>query len=580
MKKSFRIPITIFILFAICFTTKAQVLPPDLLCVKNDTLIWDIPVNACGPFISYQIFTSQDPVGPYSLLTEITDQAQTFYFHTDGGSGLWYYYMQSNFDCVGEIVLSSDTLDNRSPEASPIQSVSVEEENVTIKWDQSPSPEVSAYIIYRSTPIGTVPIDTVYNSNQYIDTTAAPDLHSEIYYIVAMDECGNTSIFDEAHHTIFLSAEVKLCEHSIALSWSPYQGWAEGIGTQQVWMSINDANPELLIGSLEATTTSYTFNAVVDGENYCFYVKALREGTAIDANSNEICLTPDIVQPNNELIITSVEVTPENKTEIHWKWNANAEINTIRVFRSSDSLAFEEIATQATVLPLDNEGSFTDNTSTPSLGKLYYQIQTVDDCDTVKTSNTGATIFLQGEASPNQTNILQWTGFDIGGGQISNYEIYKVTSGGSSLLQTVNGSTTSFSDPIDAADMEDPKVCYYILALADISLADGSEEAIQMRSNTICLEQTARIITPTAFVPSGRNQIFKPVIQFGEAVKYQMLIFDRWGGKIFESTSLDVGWDGEKDGKDMPQGPYTYLIRVTQANGSTVEDAGIVVLLR
>ncbi len=39
-----------------------------------------------------------------------------------------------------------------------------------------------------------------------------------------------------------------------------------------------------------------------------------------------------------------------------------------------------------------------------------------------------------------------------------------------------------------------------------------------------------------------------------------MLIFDRWGGEIFESNDIILGWDGTKHGKPLPGGMYTYKI--------------------
>ena len=47
---------------------KAQVFAPDPLCVSGDTIFWDLPINNCGPFISYDIYFATDPAGPFSLL--------------------------------------------------------------------------------------------------------------------------------------------------------------------------------------------------------------------------------------------------------------------------------------------------------------------------------------------------------------------------------------------------------------------------------------------------------------------------------------------------------------------------------
>jgi len=41
----------------------------------------------------------------------------------------------------------------------------------------------------------------------------------------------------------------------------------------------------------------------------------------------------------------------------------------------------------------------------------------------------------------------------------------------------------------------------------------------------------------------------------------QVLIFDRWGTKVFDMANYDNSWDGTYNGKDLPQGTYYYVIR-------------------
>ena len=225
MSKNIKLICLVFLIQATYL--QAQIEPPAFLCIKNDTLVWETPTNPCGPFVGYEVYFSESFAGPYSLLTTITDPSVTTFNHDNPAGDIRFYYLQSNFDCPGEPVLTSDTLDNRIPEAGPIQSVSViNGDQVQIDWAPSPSPEVFAYIISRNTQTGTTVIDTVYGTNTYIDTTAAPDEMSEVYFVVALDPCGNTSLVGMPHNTILLSStEADPCERSITLSWNAYQNW-------------------------------------------------------------------------------------------------------------------------------------------------------------------------------------------------------------------------------------------------------------------------------------------------------------------------------------------------------------------
>ena len=42
---------------------------------------------------------------------------------------------------------------------------------------------------------------------------------------------------------------------------------------------------------------------------------------------------------------------------------------------------------------------------------------------------------------------------------------------------------------------------------------------------------------------------------------FELLIFDRWGEVIWESHDVEVGWDGTYNGKVVPEGTYTWIIR-------------------
>ncbi|MDF2456473.1 MAG: large protein, partial [Cytophagaceae bacterium] len=69
-----------------------------------------------------------------------------------------------------------------------------------------------------------------------------------------------------------------------------------------------------------------------------------------------------------------------------------------------------------------------------------------------------------------------------------------------------------------------------------------------------------RIYIPNAFTPGLANpdQIFTV---FGKHIyNYKMVVFNRWGEAIFETTDKSVGWDGKYLGEDMPTGVYPVII--------------------
>lgn len=584
-KKNIFFKASCLLLLILCLSQKsnAQVFPPDFLCVRSDTLFWDIPTNNCGSFNSYEIFFSANPTGPFNPLGTVSNQGQNFFHHPNPLASTWYYYLESDFNCPGEIVLQSDTLDNQQPELAPLTKISVNGNSIELDWQASASPEVSAYIIFRNTSMGTIALDTIYGGiTNFVDNTAFPDDQSETYFILAIDECGNTSIFNDSHSTVFLEQTVIACEQKIVLNWNLYEGWTNGIESQEVWVDI-DGGGAFLQATISGSDTSYVFEDASELENYCFFIKSIESGTGVESLSNEICLMPDLVEPMRDLILRNVNVMPDNSVELTWNWSSLAEIQSFEILQSLDNAStstFTILNSSPAPIPLGNGNVSIDLISDPSTSKIFYKIQTTDDCDILVESNYGSTIHLVGNPQPGFSNFLTWTPFDIENADIVDYSIYRVVNGSASFVDAVPAGTTSFSDEVDPSKQEESNVCYFVVANANVTLPNGAIESIESSSNTTCVEQLTSIVAPNAFAPQGINQIFKPFVIFGETVDYQFTVFNRWGELLFETKDIDQGWNGKYKGVIQPMGAYVFQVKITQTNGRVIEDGGVFTLLR
>lgn len=89
---------------------------------------------------------------------------------------------------------------------------------------------------------------------------------------------------------------------------------------------------------------------------------------------------------------------------------------------------------------------------------------------------------------------------------------------------------------------------------------------------------------PSAFTPNGDgvNDRFGPLTTaVDEQVVYVLQVFNRNGEKVFESHSLQEGWDGKFKGKDCPGGVYIYHCRAhAKKNGRKLSADGSVTLIR
>lgn len=91
------------------------------------------------------------------------------------------------------------------------------------------------------------------------------------------------------------------------------------------------------------------------------------------------------------------------------------------------------------------------------------------------------------------------------------------------------------------------------------------------------------IYIPNAFTPNydGKNDIFQAEA-FGvyETQSFKMVVFDRWGNKMFESNDLNKGWDGTKKGEVLQEDVFVYLVEYKDISGKKHTKTGSVSLIK
>ncbi len=558
----------------------AQIAAPDFKCVQKDTLKWATPVNTCGPFNAYLIYVSLNRNGPYSLYTKITNPAQTKFYKKPVLDTTFYYFMQSDFACPDNR-LSSDTLDNKLPPITEIKSVSVENGKALITWNKASKNETYDYVIYKKIGSGVSPIDTVIGKLSYIDLKSVPSKQQETYYVLAADRCNNTSLFGSSHTSIMLSGTQDACKRTSLLTWNRYRSWKEGIEKHYVYVKIG-AGPIALVDSVKAADTTYLYKNLTNGEKYTIYIRSIKKGNPqIVANTSEYTFTAAVLRNVKNLFLKNVSVTADNKVEVTWLWNTDAELVSHNILRSNAQNAYANVASNTTKTPLIQENIYVDASANPSAQKLYYKIKTFDKCKDSVASNYAATVFIAGKPNPDFTNSLTWTKFDAQTAGASYYDLYKIVGTDEKLIGSYLKDTT-FVDKVDGNNPEEAKSCYYVVASAILALPAGASTSVKSRSNIACVNQTPGIAVPNAFVPYGRNQEFKPLISFSEGLDYKMTIYDRYGSVVFTTTTIAEGWNGQLggQGRDMPQGVYTYYIKAKRTDGLELERKGTLTLIR
>ena len=75
------------------------------------------------------------------------------------------------------------------------------------------------------------------------------------------------------------------------------------------------------------------------------------------------------------------------------------------------------------------------------------------------------------------------------------------------------------------------------------------------------------------------NDGFKAVVNDGVQT-YHMIIFNRWGERLFETTKRDEKWDGTYKGLPCQQDVYAYYLEVVSWSGEPYSYSGTVTLIR
>jgi gliding motility-associated-like protein len=119
----------------------------------------------------------------------------------------------------------------------------------------------------------------------------------------------------------------------------------------------------------------------------------------------------------------------------------------------------------------------------------------------------------------------------------------------------------------------------YSVIVSDQNLCEESINILLNGASNECFNN--HIYIPNVFSPNGDlNNDFLDVNGAG-IQRFEMKIFDRWGTKAFETTSIDNDWDGiYKNGEKAAVAVYTYYAKGTYTNGEKFTLKGNISLVK
>jgi gliding motility-associated-like protein len=140
-----------------------------------------------------------------------------------------------------------------------------------------------------------------------------------------------------------------------------------------------------------------------------------------------------------------------------------------------------------------------------------------------------------------------------------------------------------FGDGTTSTELN-PKHIYMEEGTFDITLKVWTENNcfdLYVMENAVFVEPSGKVEFPNAFRPASpleENKIFKPGI-IDHVASYHLMIFNRWGELIFESSDQEIGWDGTYKGETAKQDVYIWKVKGTYTDGKGFTKTGDVTLM-
>jgi gliding motility-associated-like protein len=87
----------------------------------------------------------------------------------------------------------------------------------------------------------------------------------------------------------------------------------------------------------------------------------------------------------------------------------------------------------------------------------------------------------------------------------------------------------------------------------------------------IGFENCGDIFIPNAFSPNGDGSNDEFRVQGNNIFDFNLKIYNRWGALIFETSQIEIGWDGKYNGKEVNSGVYVWVLNAKDKNGQIID---------
>lgn len=548
------------------------------------TVSLSAPSDLCGSFGKHRLYGREDAFSSWKLLKESTVLNTTLFTTTLPNTKAWEVFVSTSFGCNGVDTFNSNHVfvDNQAPAQFEPDSVSVEfgTQRVIAGWKKPADLDVLGYSLFKLAGGGNALIkDTVGTFFRFDTSTFNPRTTNNSFSIAAFDSCLNGGLLSNYHSPIHLTVQVNgkfWCDKKTTLNWTKYRGWVTE--KYSVWrFCITDNRWDykgIVMADLvnDPSTYGYTDTNYETNKKYIYFVRAHRLSSVISSSSNVQVIDYNFSGNAKPIsTITGVSVVGDNQIRLDAIWKKDGPSSTLSIEKKLGT-GWSTIHTTA----LAGSILFNDPSTQTQLNYAEYRLIRTNDCgikdDTSYHHNS--ILLTDNQRVMSWSSHIGWTNPAIN----TTFQYHLEQKTGFTWNALYSGNSTSFTLPNNLYGNQRFRIKIYS---EDGKLPINFELYSNERSVYLGFDSSAfdTTLIPSAFNPSGINQIFKlsnPAISPGES---ELSIYNRWGELLFKGDALQ-GWNGtDSRGNEVPQGTYVYLVQASYRNKKT-RYSGTLVLIK
>jgi gliding motility-associated-like protein len=498
------------------------------------------------------------------------------------------------------------------PNKPTITSISYDNGRYIINWNKN-NTSVNSYKV--NIPVGSN--STAWKTIQTISGQALPtyiidsmfenyNLNNFAYYFEIQAELNgvlsdqtrlqNTDSVKILPTNILLTGSYNKCDNTIRLNWNKFNGWPNGSPNSFILYVTEGNGKPVQVGSSNFNDTARSIIlpksaiknfSIKTNVVYTFQIRTQfddpNENWYCNSNLVKISTTNDIFP--SYINAQGTDARSNDSIKLSFSIDPNSNLTRYKLICEGDTSLNKTLKI--------NSGSQIDYFVHPSNTNYNIKFKLIGlsndlTCNKSNTeSNFESYVILSKPTRELNNVILNWSNYFKFNGTFDKYSIYRVRNGETLTIGTCDTTKLTFTDNIGPNNGEnndgikDKKVyeeLYYYVSADEINNPFNTNG--KAYSNTVKVIVKSEPKPPSYFSPNSNkaNKIWE--IPDCVSGNYLLIIYDRWGTKVFEKN--DYKWDGnyQNSGSPAPHGEYIYYFKITDSDGKSSDIKGTFTLLR